>query len=78
MEPILSNSTSGKTYNSLIAINNDFNKLFQYNKIKLVPFGEFLPAYNFLEKIGLKKVTEGYGSFSPGNKKIYSFIKNIL
>ena len=48
-------STSGKTYNSLIAINNDFNKLFQYNKIKLVPFGEFLPAYNFLEKNWIKK-----------------------
>ena len=62
-------SVTGKTYNSLIAINNDFTKLFHYNKIKLVPFGEFLPAYNFLEKIGLKKVTEGYGSFSPGDKK---------
>ncbi len=71
-------STSGKTYNSLIAINNDFNKLFQYNKIKLVPFGEFLPAYNFLEKIGLKKVTEGYGSFSPGNKKNQFFYKKYF
>ena len=69
---------SGKTYNSLIAINNDFNKLFQYNKIKLVPFGEFLPAHNFLEKIGLKKVTEGYGSFSPGNKKDIFNYKNYF
>ena len=69
-------SVAGKTYNSLIAINNDFTKLFQYNKIKLVPFGEFLPAYNFLEKIGLKKVTEGYGSFSPGDKKDLFNYKN--
>ena len=69
-------SISGKTYNSLIAVNSNFNKIFQYKKIKLVPFGEFLPAYNFLEKIGLKKVTEGYGSFSSGNKKDLFNYKN--
>ena len=57
----------GKTYNSLIVIDNNFNKLYQYNKIRLVPFGEFLPAENILKKIGLKKITEGYGSFSRGS-----------
>ena len=56
-----------KTYNSLIIIDNNFNKLYQYNKIRLVPFGEFLPAENILKKIGLKKITEGYGSFSRGS-----------
>ena len=35
-----------------------------------------MPAYNFLEKIGLKKVTEGYGSFSPGDKKDLFNYKN--
>ena len=57
----------GKTYNSLIAIDKNFNKLYQYNKIRLVPFGEFLPAENILKKIGLKKITEGHGSFSRGS-----------
>ena len=57
----------GKTYNSLIAIDKNFKKLYQYNKIKLVPFGEFLPAENILKKIGIKKITEGYGSFSRGS-----------
>ena len=57
----------GKTYNSLIAIDRNFNKLYQYDKIRLVPFGEFLPAENFLKKIGLKKITEGHGSFSRGS-----------
>ena len=55
-----------KTFNSLIIVNNKLDIIFQYNKIKLVPFGEFLPLENFLYKLGLKKITEGYGSFSRG------------
>ena len=55
-----------KTFNSLIIANNKLDIKFQYNKIKLVPFGEFLPLENFLGKFGLKKITEGYGSFSSG------------
>ena len=54
------------TFNSLIVVNNKLDIIFQYNKIKLVPFGEFLPYENILGKIGLKKITEGYGSFSKG------------
>ena len=54
------------TFNSLIVVNNKLDIVFQYNKIKLVPFGEVLPYENLLSKIGLKKITEGYGSFSRG------------
>jgi len=54
------------TFNSLIITNNKLDIIFQYNKIKLVPFGEFLPYEGILSKIGLKKITEGYGSFSRG------------
>ena len=55
-----------KFYNSFVLVDNNLNKKFQYNKVKLVPFGEFLPFYDRLEKVGLKKVTEGFGSFSKG------------
>ena len=63
-----------KFYNSFVLVDNNLNKKFQYNKVKLVPFGEFLPFHNKLEKIGLKKITEGFGSFSKGStNKTFSY-----
>ena len=40
-----------------------------YQKIKLVPFGEFLPFEKFLSKIGLKSLTNNYKSFSAGKER---------
>ena len=66
-------SEFNKTYNSLVIINNKFEVIYQYNKIKLVPFGEFLPFENIFSRLGLKKITEGHGSFSKGeNANIFS------
>ncbi len=58
-----------KIYNSLVALNNESELLYKYNKNKLVPFGEFLPFENFLKRIGLKKITQGYQSFSADDKR---------
>ena len=57
------------TYNSLIIVDHEMNIIQEYKKQKLVPFGEFLPFENILSKIGLKKITEGYGSFLSGKKQ---------
>ncbi len=65
-----SNSLENKKYyNSLVVLNNKLEVLSLYNKINLVPFGEFLPLENILFKLGYKKITRGYNSFSKGNKR---------
>ncbi len=69
--------TSKEYYNSLVAVNNNFEIIYQYNKKKLVPFGEFLPLEDILKKLGLKKITQGYGSFSEG-KNVDNFIMGNL
>ena len=56
-----------KYFNSLVILNHKLEILHVYNKINLVPFGEFLPLERILSKIGLKKITPGYSSFSAGN-----------
>ena len=59
---------SHQFYNGMIAINNQFEIIQSYYKRKLVPFGEFLPFENLLNTFGLKKITEGHGSFLRGTK----------
>jgi len=56
-------------YNSLVVLNNNAEVVNVYNKIKLVPFGEFIPFENLLAKWGLKKITFGYSSFSSGSER---------
>ncbi|MBD1164257.1 apolipoprotein N-acyltransferase [Pelagibacterales bacterium SAG-MED13] len=56
-----------KYFNSLSIYNHEFDLIDTYNKINLVPFGEFLPFENVLKNIGLKSLTNNYQSFSSGN-----------
>jgi len=53
----------------LIVLNHKLEILSLYNKINLVPFGEFLPFEKTLSKFGLKKITPGYSSFSSGDER---------
>ena len=70
-------SEGSDTFNSLVITNNKLDIVFQYNKIKLVPFGEFLPYKNILSKLGLKKITEGHESFSKGSSNDNFVLDNI-
>ena len=59
----------GSYFNSFLIVDSKLNIISQYDKKKLVPFGEFLPFEKILNKVGLKKITPGYTSFSKGEKK---------
>ena len=64
-------------YNSMIVVNNNMEIIQEYKKQKLVPFGEFLPYENFFRRFGLKKITEGYGSFLKGESQNLLKIGNL-
>ena len=66
-----------KVFNSMVVLDKDVNILAKYNKNKLVPFGEFLPFENFFSKFGLKKITQGYRSFSSDNERNIINVNNI-
>ena len=60
------NNVSKNYFNSLSVYDHKLNLIDAYNKINLVPFGEFLPFENILGSIGLKSITNDYQSFSRG------------
>ena len=55
-----------RAYNSVYVIDHDGNVLSVYDKLHLVPFGEFLPFQDFMEKIGFEQLTRIQGGFIPG------------
>jgi apolipoprotein N-acyltransferase len=55
-------------YNSIRVIGADGAILATYDKVHLVPFGEYLPFQHFLESLGLQQLTKQRGGFSAGPK----------
>jgi apolipoprotein N-acyltransferase len=55
-----------KFYNSMRVVAGDGSIVGTYDKVHLVPFGEFLPWQSALEAIGLRTLTRKVGGFSAG------------
>lgn len=58
----------GRAYNSVYVIDHDGTVLSVYDKVHLVPFGEYLPFQNLLEKAGLVQLTKVRGGFLSGDR----------
>jgi apolipoprotein N-acyltransferase len=57
---------SERVFNSVYVIRDDGEVLSAYDKVHLVPFGEFLPFQPAFESLGLRQLTQLPGGFSPG------------
>ena len=55
-----------RAYNSIYIIDHDGSVLSIYDKLHLVPFGEYLPFQEWLERLGLEQLTKIQGGFIPG------------
>ena len=58
-----------RVYNSVYVIDHDGSILSIYDKVHLVPFGEYLPFQDFLERLGLMQLTKVQGGFLAGDRR---------
>jgi len=64
-----SGALANRAYNSIYVIGHDGSVLSAYDKVHLVPFGEYLPLQNWLERLGLMQLTQVRGGFIPGDRR---------
>lgn len=55
-----------RAYNSIYVIDHDGSVLSVYDKLHLVPFGEYLPFQDWMERLGFEQLTRVQGGFIPG------------
>jgi apolipoprotein N-acyltransferase len=58
-----------RAYNSIYLIGDDGGILSVYDKLHLVPFGEYLPFQNLMEELGFEQLTKMRGGFIPGTRR---------
>jgi len=58
-----------RAYNSIYIVDHDGSILSIYDKVHLVPFGEYLPFQDVLERLGLMQLTKVAGGFIAGDRR---------
>jgi len=58
-----------RAYNSVYVIDPDGSIRGIYDKVHLVPFGEYLPLQRLLERLGLRQLTKQVGGFLSGDRR---------
>jgi apolipoprotein N-acyltransferase len=58
-----------RAYNSIYVIDHDGSVLSVYDKLHLVPFGEYLPFQDWMERLGFVQLTKVQGGFVPGTRR---------
>ena len=58
-----------QAYNSIYVIDQKANVLSVYDKLHLVPFGEYLPFQDWMERLGLEQLTRVTGGFIAGTSR---------
>lgn len=57
-------------FNSVLVVGEDGEIGAAYDKVRLVPFGEYLPLRPLLERLGLRQIVEIPAGFTPGEKRL--------
>ena len=66
---MLPGSPITRAYNSIYVIDHDGSVLSVYDKLHLVPFGEYLPFQDWMERLGFVQLTKVQGGFIPGTRR---------
>jgi apolipoprotein N-acyltransferase len=58
-----------RAYNSIYVIDHTGSIVALYDKVHLVPFGEYLPFEHLLERLGFQELTKQRGGFLAGDRR---------